>query len=205
MIRFVSRIFNPLAKVLLFYALSILVFVAVVFGWPSSEDYIPLGGLGGLIADPSTNSLSLGKLEVSSGLDIVKRVSVLSLAMIGACLMVTPVVMTYRQVFEKENGEGPLISMLFILPVLISSIVFIVQHSLALAFSLAGIVVIVRFRFSIKSIGDVPYVIAGIGIGLAAGIGALGLSAVIGTIFCSIMLVLWALNLGHPAPSSSIK
>ncbi len=168
--------------------------VLLLLGWPAAIDYVPLGGLEGLIDNPSPNRLTLENLNPPTGTEIVKTLLVLSLAMIGSCLAMIPVVGTYRLDFEGESFKNSIFSLLFVLRALICSLVFVVQHSLALAFSLAGIAAIVRFRVTVKNFKEVPYLVVGIAIGLSAGIGALGLSLIIGAIFCSITLVLWAKN-----------
>src|SRR6202007_2628331 len=61
-------------------------------------------------------------------------------------------------------------------------IVFIVQHSLALAFSLAGIVAGVQFRRALQDTFDALFILVAIGAGIAAGAHALEIAAVL-TIF----------------------
>jgi hypothetical protein len=50
----------------------------------------------------------------------------------------------------------------------VTSIVVVVQHSLALAFALGGIAGAVRFKNSLKSSGDALYILLSVGIGLAS-------------------------------------
>ena len=76
------------------------------------------------------------------------------------------------------------------------AIVVIVQHSLALAFSLAGIAGAVRFRNSLKSTGDALFILLAIGIGLAAGIGAVELAFAMSLGFNYCFLLLWLKNYG---------
>ena len=72
----------------------------------------------------------------------------------------------------------------------------IVLNSLALAFSLAGIVAAVRFRFSLSQPSDAMYIFVAIGIGLGSGIGALGVAAVISATFVFATLIIWKLEYG---------
>jgi hypothetical protein len=83
-----------------------------------------------------------------------------------------------------------------ILPIAVRSIVVIVSHSLALAFGLAGIVGGVRFRNTLKSSGDALFILAAIGIGLAAGIGALEIALVMTVVFNYCFLLLWLTDFG---------
>jgi hypothetical protein len=72
----------------------------------------------------------------------------------------------------------------------------IVVNSIALAFSLAGVVAAVRFRFSLNQPSDAMYIFVAIGLGLASGIGALGISAVISFTFVIATLFIWKLEYG---------
>ena len=72
----------------------------------------------------------------------------------------------------------------------------IVVNSLALAFSLAGIVAAVRFRFTLNQPSDAMYIFVAIGIGLGSGIEAVGVSAVISFTFVIATLVIWKLEYG---------
>ena len=83
-----------------------------------------------------------------------------------------------------------------ILPILVTGIAMIVLNSIALAFSLAGIVAAVRFRFSLNQPSDAMYIFVAIGIGLGAGIGALGIAYVISVTFVFATLTIWKLEYG---------
>ena len=85
---------------------------------------------------------------------------------------------------------------IIILPIAIAGIVIMVKNSIALAFSLAGIVAAVRFRNSLKDTSDALYIFGAIGVGLAAGIGALSIAAVISVFFCYAILFLWRCDYG---------
>ena len=79
---------------------------------------------------------------------------------------------------------------------LVTGIAMIVLNSIALAFSLAGIVAAVRFRFSLNQPSDAMYIFVAIAIGLGAGIGALGIAYVISLSFVFATLVIWKLEYG---------
>ena len=78
-----------------------------------------------------------------------------------------------------DEYDQSLVNTILILPMVVTGIVIIVQNSLALAFSLAGIAGAVRFRNSLKSSGDALFILLAVAIGLSAGIGAVELAAVI--------------------------
>jgi hypothetical protein len=81
------------------------------------------------------------------------------------------------------------------LPVVVTAILIVVENSLALAFSLAGIVAAVRFRNNLKDSRDAVYIFAAVGIGFASGVGALAIAAFLSIFFCVMELLLWKLDL----------
>jgi hypothetical protein len=86
---------------------------------------------------------------------------------------------------------------MLILPIIVAGIAMIVQNSIALAFSLAGIVAAVRFRFTLTQPSHTLYIFAAITIGLGAGISALDISAVVSVTFVFATLILWRLDYGR--------
>ena len=60
---------------------------------------------------------------------------------------------------------------------------FVVQHSLALAFSLAGIVAGVRFRRALSDTFDTLFILASIGVGIAAGVKSIEIAVVLTVFF----------------------
>jgi hypothetical protein len=117
----------------------------------------------------------------------------------GALLTSIPVSMVYMGIRHGDEYDQSLISTIIILPLVVTGIVVIVQNSLALAFSLAGIAGAVRFKNSLKSSGDALFILAAIGIGLSAGIGAVELSAVMSVVFNLAFLTLWLTEYGERA------
>ena len=59
----------------------------------------------------------------------------------------------------------------------------VVQHSLALAFSLAGIVAGVRFRRALSDTFDTLFILSSIGVGIAAGIKSIEIAVVLTVFF----------------------
>ena len=113
----------------------------------------------------------------------------------GALLLTMPAAWVYM--FTRRLRYDPsLVQSVIVLPVLVSGIVVVVKHSLALAFSLAGIVAVVRFRNTLKDPKDAVYVFLALGIGLAAGVQALDIALVMSLTFNVVVLLLWKFNIG---------
>jgi hypothetical protein len=114
---------------------------------------------------------------------------------VGALALSMPVAWVYT--FTRRLRYDPsLVHSVIILPMVVSGIVVVVKDSVALAFSLAGIVAVVRFRNTLKDPKDAVYIFLALGIGLAAGVQALDIALVVSLVFNTVILVLWKYNLG---------
>ena len=120
----------------------------------------------------------------------------LGLASVGALILTIPVSWVYFITSRARRIDQSFLQTIIILPVVVSGIAMIVLNSLALAFSLAGIVAAVRFRFSLAQPSDAMYIFVAIGIGLGAGIGAVGVATVISAAFVLPTLIIWKLEYG---------
>jgi hypothetical protein len=120
-----------------------------------------------------------------------------ALSMVGALLVMIPVAWSYILVKRRGGYDQSVVHTLLILPVAVTGITMIVQDSIALAFSLAGIVAAVRFRTTLEDTKDAVYVFLAIAVGLAAGVQALTLAFVLSLVFITINLVLWKFGFGN--------
>ncbi|RMH20322.1 MAG: DUF4956 domain-containing protein [Gemmatimonadetes bacterium] len=118
-------------------------------------------------------------------------------ALVGGLLLIVPVAWTYIITKGRAGYAQSVVHTLITLPVVVTGVVIIVQNSLALAFSLAGIVAAVRFRTTLDDTKDAVFVFLAIGVGLAAGVMALGVAALLSVGFNVVNLVLWRLNFGN--------
>lgn len=120
-----------------------------------------------------------------------------ALSMLAALLLMIPVAMAYLVIKRRGGYDESVVHALLILPVAVAGIVMIVQNSLALAFSLAGIVAAVRFRTTLEDTKDAVYIFLAIGVGLACGVGAVGIALVLSILFNAINLGLWRTGFGN--------
>ena len=142
------------------------------FGTPSG-----LQGVGSVPVDPMTLSLTVAA------------------AMIGATLLALPVAWIYGLTRQKKGYQQSVVQTLMVLPPLVAGVVVLVKYSLALAFSLAGIVAAVRFRNTLEDSKDAVYIFLATAIGLAAAV-QLPVAAVISVVFNLIVLGLWYTDFG---------
>ena len=190
------------AKLLLRLVIYYLVVAGVVWGllrtFPSLSDYLPIGRLQTLIAQaggPPGKAANHILPPNSTGGSLVWLVA----AIVGALVSAWPVSRTYIEIRLPKDYDQSLVDTIVVLPVVVTSIVVIVQDSLALSFSLAGIAGAARFRNSMKSSADLLFIFLAIAIGLAAGIGAMELAIVTSIAFNLCFVILWSTNYGERA------
>ncbi len=188
---------NLLGRLLIYYAvIGALVFVALQL-WPNFREYLPVGGVEGLINQPAQNPLEARDSIQANVSNLGDSLFWLVVAIIGALLAALPVTWVYMTVRSGAEYDQSLVNTILILPMVVTGIVIIVQNSLALAFALAGIAGAVRFRNSLKSSGDALFILCAVSIGLSAGIGAVELAAVISIALNLTFSVLWLTEYGE--------
>ncbi len=190
------RAFRFFMRLTVYYlAVSAVVYTAVTLQ-PGLIEFLPIGGAESLLSGPTNDPfrpIEIGADQVSG---LSESLVWLVIAVIGALLTILPVSWTYMAIRNRDEYDQSLVETIIILPIAVTSIVIIVHNSLALAFSLAGIVGGVRFRNTLKSSGDALYILLAIGIGLSAGIGAMEIAVVMSMVFNYCFLVLWVTDYG---------
>jgi hypothetical protein len=119
-------------------------------------------------------------------------------AMLGALLLMLPVVWAYIATKAERKVDRSVVTTITLLPIAVAAILVIVQDSLAVAFSLAGIAGVVRFRNALEDTTDAMYVFGAIAVGLGAGVGALEASAALTVLFNIVAVALWKWNVSPP-------
>lgn len=112
------------------------------------------------------------------------------LAMVGATLLMIPVAWIYTMTRQKKGYRQSTVQTLVILPAVVAGVVILVKNSLALAFSLAGIVAAMNFRSTLRDTKDAVYVFLAMVIGLAAGVQIITVALAVSLIFNLIVLLL---------------
>jgi hypothetical protein len=121
------------------------------------------------------------------------------LSLLIAVLVVLPVVWVYRWTRPPRRCTRTFADTLLVVPIAITLVVFLVKDSLALAFSLAGIVAAVRFRTTLDEPIDAVYLFLVVGVGLAAGVQLLFVAFIASVVFNAVSLAVWRLNVGRQA------
>jgi hypothetical protein len=132
----------------------------------------------------------------STPLDEVGLAMTVSVAMLAAVLLSLPVAWVYQLTRAKRGYQQSVVQLLIILPAVVAGIVLLVKYSLALAFSLAGIVAAVRFRNTLDDSKDAVYVFLATAVGLASAVN-LPVAAVISIAFNTIALLMYYTDFGN--------
>ena len=184
----------PTFVITLYYTVCVGSFILLSNLVPEIQPHLPLGGIEELL---DRGSSPFDRAEIfSSTLVSHPPTSRLVLAMFASLALMAPISWVYFITTRDNQIDRSLAQTMIILPIIVAGIAMIVQNSLALAFSLAGIVAAVRFRFSLSEPAHTLYVFAAITIGLGAGIAAIDVSATVSIAFVYTSLLLWRLDYG---------
>ena len=116
-------------------------------------------------------------------------------AMVGALLLMLPIAWAYVATRERKKVDHSVVATITLMPMAVAAILVIVQDSLAVAFSLAGIAGLVRFRSALDDTKDAMYVFVAIAVGLGAGVGAMEASAALSGLYNMVAVALWWWNI----------
>ena len=180
---------------MLYYGFWIGLTTFLLSRYPSLREYVPIGGIGDLAA-ANVDTFEPIYSHAAESIFAPHGPIRLALASIGALILTVPVSWVYFITSRSRRIDQSFLQTIMILPLLVTGIAMIVLNSIALAFSLAGVVAAVRFRFSLDQPSDAMYIFVAIGIGLGSGIGALGIALVISLSFTLATLVIWKLEYG---------
>ena len=186
-----------ITQLIIYYLLLVGGMWAVLTINPELRGYLPVGGAEALIKGAGKSSTLEAAATAASVKTLGASLGWMGVAILGALVTALPVSWVYMATRTSEEYDQSLISSILILPVVVTSIVIVVQGSLALAFALGGIAGAVRFKNSLKSSGDALYILLSVGIGLASGIGAVELAFVMSLAFNICFVMLWITEYGE--------
>lgn len=146
-----------------------------------------VGGKGAVFPDAAVaGTLSHGELAL-----------VTLLSMLTALTLVLPVAWVYMLTKQRSGYDQSVVQTVIILPMTVAGTVILVQNNLALAFALAAIVAAVRFRNTLKDTKDAVYIFLALAVGVAAGVFAPTVAAMMSVVFNVVVLLLWRFNVGN--------
>ena len=195
---------RPLLRLIAYYAIMSAVLFIVFQVYPdaaqpfagdrlnptSNGPQILQDGLAGVRSGLSEGIAMYPKLNLALGTAIT---------LLGTLLLMLPVSWVYMSARKSSDFDQTVAQTLLILPLVVAGVVLVVQNSLALAFSLAGVVAAVRFRTTLKDTRDVVFIFLAIAVGFAAGVQALMVGAVLTAAFNIVLMLVWYFDYGKNA------
>jgi hypothetical protein len=190
------------ARISIYYVV-LAAFVAVaVTVFPGIVDQLPLGGVGDIVDYGSASVYDLEEALLSADDEELEEIATattrarlagspawlrgaisLVYVMTATLLLMLPVSWVYKAIHTDSIYDHSIDTTTLVLPAVVAGIVTVVQHSLALAFSLAGIVAGVRFRRALSDTFDTLFILASIGVGIAAGVKSIEIAIVLTVFF----------------------
>lgn len=204
------RDFRLLRRVLGYHLALAIVIVTTALIFPEFIDEMPIGGVTELAEDgeitvsqvqgPPTPAEDFEIVETifraTSELDRLGYARQLMLVIAGVWLLMLPVSWVHKGIHRLSTYDHSLDETTLILPGIVAAIVLVVQHSLALAFSLAGIVAGVHFRRALQDTFDALFILVAIGTGIAGGVAALEIATILTVFFCYATLYVYYMGNG---------
>ncbi len=185
-------------KLLAYHLMCAVMIIGLAVMFPGFTSQLPIGGVtelaegGDLTVTNVPESPASGEdiaivetfIRTTSEFDRLGYARILTITLIGVWLLMLPVSWVHKGIHQVNAADHSLDETVLVLPGVVAAIVLVVQHSLALAFSLAGIVAGVHFRRALQETFDALFILVAIGTGIAAGVKALEIALVL-TVFFS--------------------
>ena len=218
------RTYRLLRRVLIYHLALAAFIVGLALMFPKLIEQLPIGGVtelaeGGEVTvsnvsdmpamPPEDFEIVEACIRATSQLDRLGYARQLILVIIGVWLLMLPVSWVHKGIHRVSTYDHSLDETTLILPGIVAAIVLVVQHSLALAFSLAGIVAGVHFRRALQDTFDALFILVAIGTGIAGGVEALEIAAILTVFFCYATLYVYYMGDGleshHEARRKALK
>jgi hypothetical protein len=167
----------------------------LILQWnPGLSDYLPIGAIDNVM--PPGGQTSFEEVILSGRSQAASNLTTLAIAIGIAIALMIPVSWVYLLTHARKDVDASFVQTILILPVIVAGVAMIVQNSIPLAFSLAGIVAAIRFRLTLKQPAQTLYIFTGITVGLAAGISALEVAIIVSIVFAYASMAVWKLDYG---------
>jgi len=192
---------RPLRRLLAYYLLLAVIVGTLSYFFPIVDQVLGSAKVGQSVS--GSNVLTDGlQADTIRGVDTVlsaRLTLTLSTLIIlfGVLALMLPVSWVYMSTRYNKGHDQQVAQILIFLPLVVAGIVLVVQNSLALAFSLAGVVAAVRFRTTLRDARDLVFIFLAIAVGFAAGVQTLILGAILSVAFNFLLILTWRYDFGR--------
>jgi Domain of unknown function (DUF4956) len=192
---------RPMRRLIAYYLVLATIVSALAYAFPvvdrlfSGEALEQLAGTPQLLQDglattaPATTAPGLAaRFELAASTLLI---------CLGSLTLMLPVSWVYMSTKRTPRHNQSVVQALIILPIIVAGIILVVRNSLALAFSLAGVVSVLRFRTTLTDVRDIMFIFLGIAVGFAAGVQLLVVAVVLSVLFNFVLLLTWRFDYGR--------
>jgi hypothetical protein len=198
---------RPMRRLIAYYAVLALV-IYLIHRFVPVADQLLSGrssqGMGGMTAKGSKllkdglDSVSTATATFAPGAqNRYEHAMATILVFMSTLALMLPVSWVYMSARRDRNHNQSVAQTLLVLPMIVAGVILIVRDSLALAFSLAGVVAAVRFRTSLADARDVVFIFLAIAVGFAAGTQVLSVAAIVSLMFNFVLVFIWQYDFGR--------
>lgn len=192
---------RPVLRLVAYYLVVAGLTVALLYAFPVLENLFSGERLDELTSAPQVMQDGLTAEEFETPvIELPARLelAIITVAMlIGSLALMLPVSWVYMTARQTRSFSQSIVQTLIILPLVVGGLVLIVRNSLALAFSLTGIVAGVQFRNRLKESRDAVFIFLSILVGFAAGVQALTIAFIVSVVFNFVVLLIWRYDFGR--------
>jgi len=192
---------RPVRRLLAYYAVIAVIVVVLAYFFPGIMRQVAGKGIDAVSGNPQLLEDGLGGKKAAMKLFAAGSLGQLSLTtiivLIATLVLMLPVTWVYMSARAIPGHNQAIVQTLIILPLVVAGIIIVVQNSLALAFSLAGVVGAVRFRTNLRDTRDLVFIFLSIGVGFAAGVQYLAVGALLSIVFNLVLLLTWRYDYGR--------
>ena len=193
---------RPIRRLAAYYALLAIVGVVVFKFFPGLDGLLTGDRLQHLAKAPAAllrDSISAAQSQAPPA-DLMRRATFgLSTAFIllSTLALMLPVTWVYMSARSAQGHNQSVVQVLIVLPMIVAGVVLIVSNSLALAFSLGGVVAAVRFRTNMSDSRDIVFIFLAIAVGFAAGVQDITIALTLSFIFNFVLVFIWRYDFGR--------
>jgi hypothetical protein len=193
---------HPIRRLVGYYVVLTALIVGLAYFFPFIDRMFGAAGPTELVRMPQVLQDGLGNPTALTGepSQVPGRLTLVvgTLVLIFTALaLVLPVSWVYMSTRTTKVHNQQVAQTLIFLPLVVAGVVLVVQNSLALAFSLAGVVAAVRFRTTLRDVRDVVFIFLVIVVGFAVGVQSLIVAAIVSLSFNFIMILTWRYDFGR--------
>jgi hypothetical protein len=201
---------KPMRRLVAYYVVLGVAIAGLIYAFPVVDQVFAGERLSDLAGTQLLQNGLGGGSSDGPAIDLAPRLELaLSTTLIcfGTLALMLPVSWVYMSTKRTPGHNQSLVQALIILPIIVAGIILIVRNSLALAFSLAGVVSVLRFRTTLTDVRDIVFIFLGIAVGFAAGVQVLMVAVLLSVIFNFVLLLTWRYDFGRNvlAPTASGK